>query len=207
MAPTTAYPYVDAITTFGRGLGAARSGEATAARQEATKLQTIRERLLEAKDTYWAEQTEILRRAVAAWAGRDDQAAALQLMRSAADMEDVSIKHIAMEDRLVPMRELLGELLVEAGQPGAALREFEQSLQNAPNRFRSFYGAAQAAERAGDTAKARGVLREAGHALPAGGHGARGIEGSTLARPYAPDSITHGAPVRRRRPRIDKGRP
>lgn len=153
-APATAYPYVDAITAFGRGLGAARSGDATAARQEADKLQVIRKRLLEAKDTYWAEQTEILRRAVAAWTARDDQAAALRLMRSAADMEDASVKHIAMENRLVPMRELLGELLVEAGQPAAALREFEQSLQNAPNRFRSFHGAAEAAERAGDTAKA-----------------------------------------------------
>ena len=154
-APATTYPYIEAITAFARGIGAARSDDATAARQEADKLQAIRTRLLEAKDTYWAEQTEILRLAIVAWAGRNNQASALQLMRSAADLEDTSVKHIAMENRLVPMRELLGELLLEAGQPAAALREFERSLQNAPNRFRSFYGAAQAAVRAGDTAKAR----------------------------------------------------
>jgi Tfp pilus assembly protein PilF len=76
-------------------------------------------------------------------------------MRAAADLEDRSEKHIAMENRLVPMRELLAELLLELGQPVQALAEFEASLKNAPNRFRSFAGAARAAERAGDRAKAR----------------------------------------------------
>ncbi len=76
-------------------------------------------------------------------------------MRSAADLEDKSEKHIAMENRLVPMRELLGELLLELNQPGQALKEFEGSLKAAPNRLRSFYGAAKAAERIGDARKAR----------------------------------------------------
>jgi hypothetical protein len=33
-------------------------------------------------------------------------------MRAAADLEDNSAKHIAMENRLYPMRELLGDLLL-----------------------------------------------------------------------------------------------
>jgi Tfp pilus assembly protein PilF len=53
------------------------------------------------------------------------------------------------------MRELLGELLLEASQPAKALREFETSLRNNPNRYRSFAGAAKAAERAGDRALAK----------------------------------------------------
>jgi hypothetical protein len=76
-------------------------------------------------------------------------------MRSAADLEDTSEKHIAMENRLVPMRELLGELLLEVHEPAAALLEFETSLQRVPNRFRSFSGAARAAELAGDREKAK----------------------------------------------------
>jgi tetratricopeptide (TPR) repeat protein len=76
-------------------------------------------------------------------------------MRAAADLEDRSEKHIAMENRLVPMRELLGEILLEVNEPGTALPEFEASLRVAPNRFRSFYGAGKAAERVGDRAKAR----------------------------------------------------
>jgi Tfp pilus assembly protein PilF len=64
-------------------------------------------------------------------------------------------KHIAMENRLSPMRELLGEMLLETGDPAAALREFEASLKAAPNRYRSFAGAAKAAERSGDREAAR----------------------------------------------------
>jgi hypothetical protein len=46
-------------------------------------------------------------------------------MRQASDLEDQSGKHVAMENRLSPMRELFGELLLEASQPAKALREFE----------------------------------------------------------------------------------
>jgi hypothetical protein len=52
------------------------------------------------------------------------------------------------------MRELPGELLLEVNEPAAALEEFEASLQRVPNRFRSFAGAARAAELAGDREKA-----------------------------------------------------
>jgi Tfp pilus assembly protein PilF len=55
-----------------------------------------------------------------------------------------------MENRLSPMREMFGELLLEAGEPRQALKEFAASLLNNPNRYRSFAGAAKAAERAGD---------------------------------------------------------
>jgi Tfp pilus assembly protein PilF len=60
-----------------------------------------------------------------------------------------------MENRLSPIRELLGELLIEAQEPAQALKEFETSLRNNPNRYRSFAGAAKAADRAGDRASAR----------------------------------------------------
>ena len=59
-----------------------------------------------------------------------------------------------MENRLYPMRELLAELLLQSGQPAAALREFESASKENPNRYRGLYGAARAAEAAGDRAKA-----------------------------------------------------
>ena len=52
-------------------------------------------------------------------------------------------------------RELLGDLLIELGQPGAAVREYEASLERAPNRFKTIAGVARAAELSGDRAKAR----------------------------------------------------
>jgi Tfp pilus assembly protein PilF len=76
-------------------------------------------------------------------------------MRYAADLEDRSGKHVAMENRLSPIRELLGELLLQADEPAQALEEFKASLRNNPNRYRSFAGAAKAAERAGDRGQAK----------------------------------------------------
>ena len=86
---------------------------------------------------------------------RAAKADAIAAMRQAADLEDRSGKHVAMENRLSPIRELLGELLLEANEPAQALKEFETSLRNNPNRYRSFAGAAKAAERAGDRAQAK----------------------------------------------------
>ena len=77
------------------------------------------------------------------------------MMRQAADMEDKSGKHVAMENRLSPMRELLGELLLAAKEPRQALKEFETSLRNNPNRYRSFAGAAKAAVASGDSVQAK----------------------------------------------------
>ena len=70
------------------------------------------------------------------------------------------MKHVAMENRLYPMRELLGELLLQMGQAAAAQREFEASLKENPNRYRGLYGAARAAEAAGDRQKAAGYFEK-----------------------------------------------
>ena len=45
-------------------------------------------------------------------------------------------------------------MLLEVKRPAEALREFEAALRAAPNRFRSLYGAARAAELAGDVERA-----------------------------------------------------
>jgi hypothetical protein len=79
-------------------------------------------------------------------------------MRTAADLEDSSEKHIAMENRLYPMRELLGDLLLEQQQASAASTEYETSLASTPNRLRGLYGAAKAAKAAGQSDKAAGYF-------------------------------------------------
>jgi tetratricopeptide (TPR) repeat protein len=52
------------------------------------------------------------------------------------------------------MRELLADLLREQGDPGAALTEYEAVLKATPNRLRTYYGAAKAAEAIGEKKKA-----------------------------------------------------
>jgi uncharacterized protein HemY len=46
-------------------------------------------------------------------------------------------------------------MLLELGQPALALKEYEASQQREPNRFRGWYGAATAAAKSGDRAKAK----------------------------------------------------
>jgi tetratricopeptide (TPR) repeat protein len=152
-----AYPAADAITYFARAMGAARTGDIAGARNEIEHLQSLRETLKQTQDVYWAEQVEIQRLAAEAWTtyAADNRSEALELMEAAADLEDGTEKHVAMENRLWPMRELLGELLLAINRPAQALQAFELSFKAAPNRFRGFYGAAQAAERLGDRAQAR----------------------------------------------------
>jgi tetratricopeptide (TPR) repeat protein len=96
--------------------------------------------------------------AVSAWVafGNGHRDKAIALMRRAADGEDGSIKHVAMENRLYPMRELLADLLLEAGQAGDALGEYKKALSQTPNRYRGLYGAARAAEASGDRENAIG---------------------------------------------------
>jgi len=150
------YPFVEAITYFTRSVGAARSGDLAAARKDAEQLETLHKALVTAKNNYWATEVEIQRLAAAGWIalGEGKSEEALKLMRAAADLEDSNEKHIVTPGRIVPARELLGEMLLEVKQPAAALKEFEASQRREPNRFRNYLGAARAAEMAGDNAKA-----------------------------------------------------
>ena len=151
------YAAADAITYFARAMGAARSADVLAARKEIEQLQSLRGSLTRAGDVYWAEQVGIQRLAAEAWTeyAAGDKRQALERMQAAADLEDASEKHVAMENRLWPMRELFGELLLALNRPAEALRAFELSSKTAPNRFRGLYGAARAAERMGDRTLAR----------------------------------------------------
>jgi tetratricopeptide (TPR) repeat protein len=155
--PWNRYAWGEAMTVFTRAVGAARSGDTVAARKEVDRLQALREALVQTKNTYWADQVEVQRRAAAAWTAKADRKPdeALKLMRAAADLEGTMDKHPVTPGPLVPAREMLGELLLDLGQPAQALAEFETSIANEPNRFRGFYGAARAAELTGDAAKAR----------------------------------------------------
>ena len=80
---------------------------------------------------------------------------ALALMRQAADIEDKSEKNIVTPGRLLPARELLGDMLMELKRPADALKEYAASQQREPNRYRGLYGAGQAAAQSGNRDKAR----------------------------------------------------
>jgi hypothetical protein len=151
------FPQAESVIWFARGLGAARGGDAASARRDLARIESLRDGMSAAKNTYWANQAEIQRLAVAGWIaraeGRSDEA--VRLLRQAADREDATEKHPVTPGPIQPAREMLAELLLELGQPAAALAEYEAGQRTDPNRLRSLAGAARAAEEVGDRAKAR----------------------------------------------------
>jgi hypothetical protein len=158
----TNFKQAEAIVWFARAVGAARSGAPARGRDDLAQLSRLRQELTAADEPYWADQVGIQEAAADAWIAlaERDVTRAIARMREAADREDRSEKHVAMENRLSPMRELLGELLLEAGRPREALREFEASLRLTPNRFRSLAGAASSAAGSGNRRLAASYSRK-----------------------------------------------
>jgi tetratricopeptide (TPR) repeat protein len=156
LVPTAStIPFADAVTHFARALGAARSGNVASARVDVDRLAALRDKLT--NDDYWREQVDIQRRVALAWItfaeGRRTEGIAL--LRAAADSEDATDKSAISPGPLAPARELLGEMLLEAGNAREALIAFEATMAKEPGRFRGAYGAARAAEASGDRTKAR----------------------------------------------------
>ncbi len=158
LAPLDTFRWGQGHVHFARAIGAARSGNAAAARREVASLEAIEQAMTIPPGTYdWRIQVAIARQIAQAWLaqaeGRDEES--LRLMRAAATLDDGAEKHPVTPGSIMPAREQLGELLLELGRPAEALGEFEAALSRAPRRLAGVYGAARAARLAGDQAKAR----------------------------------------------------
>jgi hypothetical protein len=151
------FPQVMAITYFARAIGAARSGDPSAARADADKLAEIRDQLRAAKNDYWAGQVDVQAQTANAWILYADAKydEALTAMSAAADAEDKTEKAPVTPGPLVPARELYGFMLLDRGKPKEALAAFEATPAKEPNRFNGYVGAARAAQAFGDTAAAK----------------------------------------------------
>jgi hypothetical protein len=159
--PWKKYPQAEAINAFARGIGAARMQSTDAAQRELARLQALRDAMSTMKSAYWTEQidiqAEVVRGLMAFWSGRRDDG--LAILAKAADREDATQKHVVTPGPILPAREVLAQTLLDADRAPEALREFEAVLAREPNRYRSFAGAAQAAQKAGDSGKAASHAR------------------------------------------------
>lgn len=143
-------------TYFARVVGAARSGNVAAARRELDTLKKIvATRNAHNKEMgYSGHAGEALDQLEAeAWLAfaQGKTEAALQDMDNAAKREDdegVSYDHI-------PAREMQADMLLALKRPPEALTAYKAALRDSPRRFDSLYGAAHAAELAGNAAEAR----------------------------------------------------
>ncbi|HYG86691.1 MAG TPA: tetratricopeptide repeat protein [Azospirillum sp.] len=152
----TVFPVADALTHYTRAVGFARSGKPD---QATADIAALKEKVdaLRGKDAYWMEQVDIQRQAAEAWEAfaKGNRENALDGMRSAADREGKTEKHVITPGPLAPAREQLGEMLLDMNRPGDALKEFEAVQQTEPNRFRAIYGTARAAEMLGNRETAK----------------------------------------------------
>jgi Tfp pilus assembly protein PilF len=146
-----------ALAHFARGIGAARILDTARANVEVRALATIEAELQQRGDVDWARVVAMKRQAVTAWSElvAGDTAAALRDAKAAADLEDVTEKQPVTPGELLPARELEGDMLLAVRRYADAHVAYEASLAREPNRARSLYGSARAAELAGDRAGAR----------------------------------------------------
>jgi len=141
-----------AITYWARAIGAARSGNVAEARKDIAELESLRQEMLKHKKTSWAHVVEAAQKEAGAWVahaeGKDDEA--VKTLRAIAEKEEST----GDEPEGIPAREMLADLLLETKHPDQALAEYETDLKFNPNRFNGLYGAATAAEMAGNSEKA-----------------------------------------------------
>jgi tetratricopeptide (TPR) repeat protein len=140
------------ITYWARAIGAARSGNLAQAHKDLAEIENIRQKMLAAKKTEFAEGIAQDYLEASAWVahaeGRDDEAIAS--LRALADKND----RLGNEPEGIPAREMLADLLLEAKRPQQALVEYQTDLKLNPNRFDGLYGAARAAGEAGKQSEA-----------------------------------------------------
>jgi len=136
-------------------IGAGHMKEAVEARRSAEQAAVIHQQMFDAKQYYFSESIGNLVREAEAWAVYADGKTELAIarLRNVADKEDaIGSERPAI---LIPARELLADMLIEAKSAQQALVEYEATLKLNPNRFDSLYGAARAAELSGHSQKAK----------------------------------------------------
>jgi len=148
----SSFPFMEALIEYGHALGRAHTGDLDGARKAIARMQQLRDATKDPKFDYFKSHLDAQMQAASAWvaAAEGKKNEAIDMLRRAADSEDVLGKHPVSPGAFVPVREQLGTLLLEMGQPKDAQSEFEAALKIYPGRFRGLYGAAQSAELAGD---------------------------------------------------------
>ena len=149
--PMQQFPWQRGIIHFARLLGFVHINKPDSAKKELATLNQLRNDLLAKKETYKANQLDIQIKASEGWIylKEGNQAAALERMTMAADMEDKTEKHPVTPGEVLPARELLGDMYMELNQSEKALEAYQADLEKHPNRYNGLNGAVQASTHCG----------------------------------------------------------
>ena len=130
---------MEALIEYAHALGQAHLGKLSEARAAIERMRQLHVGT-DPKFDYFKKHLDLQMKAASAWVayhdGKKDEA--VNLLRSAADAEDILGKHPVSPGALVPAREQLGSLLLEMGQPTEAQREFEAALKIYPGTIQRF---------------------------------------------------------------------
>src|SRR2546421_1042484 len=153
----SSFPSFEALIEYSHALGRAHTGDVEGARKAIDRMRQLRDSSTDPRLDYFKRHLDLQIQAASAWVtyskGKKDEA--VNLLRRAADAEDILGKHPVSPGALVLAREQLGDLLLKMDRPKEAQWEFEAALKIYPGRFRGLYGAAQAAEQNGEKEKAQ----------------------------------------------------
>ncbi|HKP03613.1 MAG TPA: hypothetical protein VJU77_09675 [Chthoniobacterales bacterium] len=153
----SSFPFMEALIEYAHALGRAHTGDLAGAEKAIERMKQLRDATSDPKFDYFKKHLDLQMKTASAWVtcvrGKPEEA--VKILRETADAEDLLGKHPVSPGALVPVREQLGGLLLELGQAKEAQREFESELKIYPGRFRGLLGAAQSAEKAGETESAR----------------------------------------------------
>jgi tetratricopeptide (TPR) repeat protein len=141
------FAWAEALTQTARGIGAARSGNVTAAREALARIEVLHKSLAVPGEGYnWADQVEVQIWEVDGWMAHAEKrdAEAVRQLRSAADLEDSIDKSPVTPGAMLPAREQLADLLLELGMAKDAVPAYEEVLKSSPGRRNSVRGLAQA---------------------------------------------------------------
>jgi len=155
--PWDKFSWQKAIIHFAKVLGAVHIGNMDEAKREFQNLTALHNLLSKEKNmSREAAQVAVQINTAEAWiqykGGNNDKA--LNLITTAADMEDGTEKHPVTPGEVIPARELLGDMLLDMKKPTLALEAYKSVLQTHPNRLNGLYGAGMAAYKAGNKEEA-----------------------------------------------------
>ncbi|MGH9532395.1 MAG: tetratricopeptide repeat protein [Terriglobales bacterium] len=139
-----------------RAIGSARSGDVKQARAEIAQMEVIVEKLRGDRYAYGERPGTVELDQARAWLAQAEgkKKDALKLMRSVVEDVEAGKRNAQSYPPVVPAREMLADLMIEQGKAAEALKEYERALAHSPKRFNALYGAAHAAELAGQKAQA-----------------------------------------------------
>ena len=141
-----------AMLHFSRALGFSNTGDSSAAENELKSLMILRDKLIEAKNTYETGQVNIQIEAIRGWIeySKGNSEKAIEYMKLASKLESETSKAAVTPGEIIPAYELLAYLYLALNKPKKALEMYKLNLEGHPFRFNGIYVAAKAAEKLND---------------------------------------------------------